>query len=35
MITVVGDMLERPRPSMDSIGEAVSPSAGMISQAAT
>ncbi|MCF0096939.1 hypothetical protein B0E54_05807 [Micromonospora sp. MH99] len=34
-ITVTGDMLERPRPSIDSTGDAVSPSFGMISQAAT
>lgn len=34
-ITVSGDMLDRPRPSMDSTGEAVSPSPGMISQAVT
>ena len=34
-ITVIGDMLDRPRPSIDSSGEALSPSPGMISQAAT
>jgi hypothetical protein len=32
--TVTGDMLDRPRPSIDSTGEAESPSDGMISQAA-
>ncbi|PSK65224.1 hypothetical protein B0E53_02805 [Micromonospora sp. MH33] len=34
-ITVIGDMLDRPRPSIDSTGEAVSPSPGMISHAVT
>jgi hypothetical protein len=34
MITMIGDMLDRPRPIIDSTGEAVSPSAGMMSQAA-
>ncbi len=34
-ITVIGDMLDRPRPSIDSTGDALSPSPGMISQAET
>ncbi|GGM22226.1 hypothetical protein GCM10012279_45740 [Micromonospora yangpuensis] len=34
-ITVTGDIAERPRPSIDSTGLAVSPSPGMTNQAAT